>query len=361
MTEQGMIGGRRLRLEDVNRRTGDLARVERLLEGGLVDQAAAGAVDEPYRRFHQCQLAGADEVARLGRQRRVQRDEVATAPEIVEPRDALTPCSSALSAARNGSKPTTVKPKACARFATARPTRPRPITPSVLPSSCVPVNLVRSHLPAFRLSLALATFRASASKQSHGMLGRRNRVAPWRVHHDDAAARRRCDVDVVDAHAGAHDRLEPRLAFQDLSRQLGARSDDDSVGFGECLAQQCGILGQLGIDHDLDPRLLARAGQAPLQPICQSPARDASRSKAPCGHSDSGKNQTPLSMASMSRNHVSISRPRPGSSGQSALAGPRSRLGPARSRTPRRPGPFPVPPACRSHRSHRYSPCGRSG
>ena len=45
------------------------------------------------------------------------------------------PSSCAFSAARKGSKPTTVIPKPCARFATASPTRPSPTTPSVLPSS----------------------------------------------------------------------------------------------------------------------------------------------------------------------------------------------------------------------------------
>ena len=54
-------------------------------------------------------------------------------------------------------------PKPRARRATARPTRPRPTTPSVLPSSWVPVNLLRSHFPDLRLSLALATLRARAS------------------------------------------------------------------------------------------------------------------------------------------------------------------------------------------------------
>ncbi len=67
------------------------------------------------------------------------------------------------------------------------------------------------------------------------MLGRGDRVAAGRVHHDDPAPGRGRDVDVVDAHARAHDRLEPRLALEHLGRQLRARADHDPVGLRQRL------------------------------------------------------------------------------------------------------------------------------
>ena len=48
----GWSAGGRLGVEDVDRRAGDLAGVERLGQRGLVDQAAAGAVDDPHARLH---------------------------------------------------------------------------------------------------------------------------------------------------------------------------------------------------------------------------------------------------------------------------------------------------------------------
>ena len=66
-----------------------LPAVQRLDQGGLVDQAAPGAVDDPDAGLHPRQRGGADQVAGLGRERRVQRDVVAAVPEVVERRDAL--------------------------------------------------------------------------------------------------------------------------------------------------------------------------------------------------------------------------------------------------------------------------------
>ena len=207
---------------------------------------------------------GADQVARLGRHRCVQRQKVATAPDVVEPHDALdavarAPCRRP----GTGRSPTTVMPNPCARFATASPTRPRPMTPSVLPSSCVPVNLVRSHLPDLRLSLALGTFRASDSSKAIVCSAVEIVFPPGVFITTIPRRRRRRDVDVVDADARPHDRLEPRLAFQDLGRQLRARPDRDAVGLEERLAQRGGILGQLGVNHHLDARL----GPEPGQPL----------------------------------------------------------------------------------------------
>src|SRR3954462_9652571 len=136
--------------------------------------------------------------------------------------------------------------KPWARLATARPTRPRPTIPSVLPPSCVPVNLLRSQRPALRLSLALATFRDSASINAivcsavETVLppGVFMTTIPWRV------AARTCLVstpppappagrgrhgDVVGPPPGADDHLQPRLVPQNVGRQLSARADHDPV------------------------------------------------------------------------------------------------------------------------------------
>src|ERR1700730_16810615 len=54
------------------------------------------------------------------------------------------------------------------------------------------------------------------------MLGRGDRMAERRIHHDDAPGRRRGDVDVVDADAGAPDHLQAFCLLQDLGRHLVA-------------------------------------------------------------------------------------------------------------------------------------------
>ena len=89
--------------------------------------------------------------------------------------------------------------------------------PSVLPQISAPVNFV---FPLARLHRGGG--RGNLPRQRHHhrdrVLGGRDAVAGRTVHHDDAAPRRRFEVDVVDADAGATDHLEPRGGVDDLAR-----------------------------------------------------------------------------------------------------------------------------------------------
>ena len=101
-------------------------------------------------------------------------------------------------------------PKPCARSATSWPMRPKPITPSVLSSSSTPEYFERSQRPATSAACACGTLRASASSSAS--------VCSAAVTTFDCGALatmmpvlgRGRDVDVVDADAGAADRLEAR-------------------------------------------------------------------------------------------------------------------------------------------------------
>ena len=81
----------RLLREDVERGAGDLAALERLDERVLVDQLAAGDVDDPDAVLHPRELLAPDEAARLRRERRVEGDEVRVGDEVVERLGALDP------------------------------------------------------------------------------------------------------------------------------------------------------------------------------------------------------------------------------------------------------------------------------
>ena len=58
--------------------------VERLVQRILVDEPAAGDVDDERGGLHARELLGADHAGRLGRLRHVDRDEVALLEELVE-------------------------------------------------------------------------------------------------------------------------------------------------------------------------------------------------------------------------------------------------------------------------------------
>mmetsp|Transcript_24775 Transcript_24775/g.43291 ORF Transcript_24775/g.43291 Transcript_24775/m.43291 type:complete len:361 (+) Transcript_24775:2350-3432(+) len=69
-----------------------------------------------------------------------------------------TPAARAAPSAKMGSYPITCMPIEEHQWATSRPIRPRPITPRVFPVSSVPVKLLRSHCPLFRLATACGMF-----------------------------------------------------------------------------------------------------------------------------------------------------------------------------------------------------------
>src|ERR1700722_11122328 len=76
------VGWRRLLDEDIESRARNMTAVERRAQGGLIDQAAAGAIDDANARLRLGQIFRGEDVGRLRRQRRVQGDEIGAREEI---------------------------------------------------------------------------------------------------------------------------------------------------------------------------------------------------------------------------------------------------------------------------------------
>ena len=143
------------------------------------------------------------------------------------------PSSAARSADRNGSNPTTFMSNPWARFATARPDPAQADDPQRLAAELRAGELVAVPLAGLEAVVGLGDVPREGEHQGHRVLGRRDGVAARRVHHHDPLAGRGRDVDVVDAHAGADDHLEPGLVAEHLGRQLRPRADHDPVGLGQ--------------------------------------------------------------------------------------------------------------------------------
>ena len=82
--------------------------------------------------------------------------------------------------------------------------------------------------------------------QRNRMFGRRDRIAERRVHHDDAFARGRRDIDIVDADAGTADDLQPVGGPDQLLRHLGRGADRQAVIIGDRRKQRLLVLAELG-------------------------------------------------------------------------------------------------------------------
>ena len=87
--------------------------------------------------------------------------------------------------------------------------------------------------------------------QGERVLGRAERVARRRVHHHDAQPRGCLLVDVVGAHAGADDRLQPPVTLERLRRDLDAAAADRTVVLAQRLPQIVPLQSGPHVEFDL--------------------------------------------------------------------------------------------------------------
>src|SRR5581483_4331883 len=94
-------------------------------------------------------------------------------------------------------------------------------------------------------------------QEADRVLGRGEDGRGGRIGDDDAAPRRRSDVDVVDADARPADDAEPLAALDQVGRQLRRRADDDRV-------VRADDRREVGLEVDVDVEALAEELDAGL-------------------------------------------------------------------------------------------------
>ena len=88
-----------------------------------------------------------------------------------------------------------------------------------LPAAPVP-------LAALQVRVGLGDVASLRQQERDRVLGRRQHVRLWRVHHHDATARRGLDVDVVEADPGPADHDEVATRVEDGRGDLRRAADD---------------------------------------------------------------------------------------------------------------------------------------
>ena len=107
-------------------------------------------------------------------------------------------------------------------------------------------------LPLAGLGRGVGVGHLAGDREHQGdrMLGRGDGVAERRVHHHNAMRRRRLQVDIVDADAGAADDLELLCRFEYFGGDLSRRTDGEPVILANDLEQF--LLGKPGLHIGFD-------------------------------------------------------------------------------------------------------------
>ncbi len=225
---------------------------QRLGDRRLVDEAAAGAVDEPRARLHPRDALGGEDVRGLLGLRQVQGDEVGAGEQVVEVLDALDAEGDGALGGEEGVvgddlhlQPDGARGDHRADVAAADEAEGL--------AGDLDAHEARL-LPPAGAGRGVGGGDLPGAGEQHGdrVLGGGDRVAEGGVHHHDALGRGRGDVDVVDADAGAADDAQGAGLGDQVGGDLGRRADGEAVVAADDLGELRGVLAERRLEVDLD-------------------------------------------------------------------------------------------------------------
>ena len=226
-------------IEDVEGGAPEAVLLQRRRQRSLVDDAAAGRVDEDRIGAHARDRLGADEAARFGRQRHVQRDDVGRDEEIVkrDPRDRIP---GGIVRRHEG----IVRDDAHAEGRGARGRLPRDGAEA---DEAEPLaGDLAAHQAAARPGAGdhLRRRRVGAAQQKHrradDVFRHRDVVGAARRTDGDAACPARLDVDVVEPDPEPADDLQRSGGFEQRAAHLRAVADDEAARPASAFARSPG-------------------------------------------------------------------------------------------------------------------------
>ncbi len=244
---------RRLLLEHVERRAGDMAAVERVLERRFVDQPAARAIDDPHAGLGPGQRLAREDAARLIGQRRVEGDEIGAGEQFVE-LGLLDPELDRPLGREERVVGDDLHLQAVGAVGDDRADIAAADQAQCLAGQLDPHEAVL--LPLARLGRLVGLRDLAGEREQHRdrVLGGGDRIAERRVHDHDPAGRGGGHVDRIDADAGAADHLEAgQSGIHHRGIDLGRAAHGEPVVIADDRRQL--LRGQAGPLVDRDPAL----------------------------------------------------------------------------------------------------------
>ena len=262
--------GRRLPLEDVERRPRQPAARQRRGQRRLVHQPAARAVHHVGARLQPRQLARADHPLRLGLQPQVQRQDVGARQEVVE-RQRVRPDRLGDAGRDVGVVGEHLHPEGARAGGHLAPDPPQPEHAERLVVELVADERLALPAPGLQAGVGARDAPQQRQQQAERVLGGGDRVRPGGIEDHDAPLGRRGHVDVVGAHArarhhpqrpprgqqvGGHPRLaahDQRVVARQGAAQLVGREPGAHVDRGLAPQDRQPLLRQRVADQDLVP------------------------------------------------------------------------------------------------------------
>ena len=270
---QGRIGRQGLLGVHVQGSAADHAVLHGLGQGRFIHDAAAGTVDDAGRGLHGRQQLGVDQVFGLGGAGQVQADVVGLGEEGRQGHEAHLQLLGPL---RRDER---VVGHHIHAHGLGNPGHMGADLAQAHHAQLFLVELV-AHIglavPAAGHGAGVGVGHVARQRQhqGQGVLGRGDRVALGRIHHDHAPLGGGRHIHVVDTNAGAANDAQLGGGLDDVGGHLGAGADHQGVVLAddrlELCRRQAGAhihLGHLG--EDVDPRLIDGIGN---QNLCHDPA-----------------------------------------------------------------------------------------
>ena len=221
-------GGGRLGLEHVERSAGDMAAVEQPGQRLLVDQPAAGAIDDTDAGLRLCKVFRREDVARLVGQGRVERNEVGSREQCVE-FDLLDPDLDRALGRQEGVEGDDFHAQADGARGDDGADVARPDQSQRLAGDLDAHEAVLGPLAGLGALIGLGDLPRQREHHRDGVLGGGDRIAEGGVHHHHALGAGGGNIDIIHPDAGAADHLEVARGGEDVGGDLGRTADCEAV------------------------------------------------------------------------------------------------------------------------------------
>ena len=229
-----------------------MTRLHRPVEGFLVEEAAAGAVDQADARLHHRDLLVADHVERLFGARRVDGDVVRLAQELLE---RLFPLHVQIAEPRIGDVGVVgdhPHGEAAGALGDQAADAAQSDDAERLGVELAALELLASPLAALDETVGPGDVAAAGQKQAHRVLRRGDDVALRGVADDDPLLRGVGDVDVVETGTGPSDDAQVDRCVEQALVDERLAAHDDAVVRGDDLEEL--LVTQTVLDVDLAGR-----------------------------------------------------------------------------------------------------------